>query len=805
MQDCVGREGRGTQAIPRIDLGSVMSELMKLMDAVENMDSRLAVMHKSLEGRMEGLEKMVGNQHQVFKEAHLNEREHHEARIAGAEKSSAVYQQQLADAVKRLDAQSKEIDGKLQGGAGLTARAAAGVDGTNMATPDDFAGLLQQQLKAFALLTTTEVERVLREQFQQFGIRSLAEQGKATEKMHHLIVEQAEQRSLREGSGEHPAASEAKSLQLPLDAKVLRGSPGADGHNAVHSNGQEMQAPIRTDLVELQVVDPLLQTDFDALGLPENGQQSADLYSHPPQSADPYGFPQDTHSWAILPPQLLDEGAEDGAPKREMTGTGESPGREDSGLVTPSNTQMMEDAAQGMFEEDDGLLEDWGEDEDHKHNVVVKEDASLGGVFSNDDDVSKPIHRVEDYYYETGCCQALALSDRFQNLTVAVVVVNAFYIGIDADWNQASSLYDADLFFVVGANFFCVYFTFEWLVRFLAFRNKCDSMRDGWFRFDTFLVATMVLDTWVIMVILKTVAGGTGQVNIPVQPLRMLRLFKLTRMARLMKAFPELVIMVKGLVRSLRAISSSGILIMLMLYTWAILLHNLMKDEDKLNAEFYDATQQDFTTVFNCMWMLFLQGTLFLDNSGIMMTTLIFHKEFHVVIAGIAFFSYALLSALLILQMLIGVLCDVVARVGAEGREADAIGLVKQELLASLKQYAGDDGLIEQTELFKVMVSRDSKRVLKKLNINFPYLLELQKMMFPKKTSKASIKAVLQLMVMCRGDNNATVSTLAGGFCFLAREIQDLGKKEVKAIHDSVQRVEDKLGSSSLPITSTTV
>merc|ERR1719316_1615253 len=102
-------------------------------------------------------------------------------------------------------------------------------------------------------------------------------------------------------------------------------------------------------------------------------------------------------------------------------------------------------------------------------------------------------------------------------------------------------------------------------------------------------------------------AAGDSKVSIPVQPLRILRLFKLTRMARLMKAFPELVTMVKGLVRSLRAISSSGILIMLMLYTWAILLHNLMKDEDALNAQFYADSLLDFKTITNCMWTLFLE------------------------------------------------------------------------------------------------------------------------------------------------------------------------------------------------------
>ena len=46
------------------------------------------------------------------------------------------------------------------------------------------------------------------------------------------------------------------------------------------------------------------------------------------------------------------------------------------------------------------------------------------------------------------------------------------------------------------------------------------------------------------------------------------------------KALPALITMSKGLVRSLRAISSSLLLTTLMVYVWGILLHMLMKDEE---------------------------------------------------------------------------------------------------------------------------------------------------------------------------------------------------------------------------------
>jgi hypothetical protein len=325
-------------------------------------------------------------------------------------------------------------------------------------------------------------------------------------------------------------------------------------------------------------------------------------------------------------------------------------------------------------------------------------------------------------------------------------------------------------------------------VRFFAFEVKANCLKDGWFKFDAFLVSTMILDTWVLMPTLHMVGGG---VKIPTQPLRMLRLFKLTRMARLMKAFPELVTMIKGLVRSLRAITSSMILISLMVYVWAIMMHMLLKEEHEFNQKLWDESLLGFATITQCIWTLLMDGTLMLDNAAPLMTSLLFSGQFNYIVAGAFFMLYALLSAMLILQMLIGVLCDVVSRVGSEQRDATAIGLVKQELMADLKQFDGGDGKISQEELLQVMSNPNSKALLKKLNINRLFLLELQKMMFTKPGQQVSIKSALTLMVMCRGDNPTTVEAMAGGLLSVVREISDVKnslEKNMKSLEAHMRR-----------------
>jgi len=72
------------------------------------------------------------------------------------------------------------------------------------------------------------------------------------------------------------------------------------------------------------------------------------------------------------------------------------------------------------------------------------------------------------------------------------------------------------------------------------------------------------------------------------------------------------------------------------------------------------------------------------------------------------------------------------------------------------------------------MNNPNSKALLKKLNINRLFLLELQKMMFTRPDSQVTIKSCLELMVMCRGDNPTTVEALAGGLLSIIREMTDM-------------------------------
>merc|ERR1719197_1688714 len=95
----------------------------------------------------------------------------------------------------------------------------------------------------------------------------------------------------------------------------------------------------------------------------------------------------------------------------------------------------------------------------------------------------------------------------------------------------------------------------------------------------------------------------------------------------------------------------------------------------------------DFSSIINCMFILLMNGTLMLDNTSPLLTALFYSGDSTLIAVGMFFLLFIAISSLTILQMLIGVLCDVMASVSEQQRQAHAYGLVKQELATMLRQF----------------------------------------------------------------------------------------------------------------------
>lgn len=260
----------------------------------------------------------------------------------------------------------------------------------------------------------------------------------------------------------------------------------------------------------------------------------------------------------------------------------------------------------------------------------------------------------------------LAISTAFQNTTVGVIVLNALWIGVDTEWNH-SSMEDEDgnlplhPVSTIIENLFCVYFTGEVVIRFCAYRRKWSCLGDGWFVFDSFLVFCMVLETWILKLV-EVLAGGGGSASFlsNFSALRLLRLLRLTRMARLMRAVPELLTLVKGIGKAMKAVSYVLLFLVLILYVFAILFTSQLTDaertpEDGEPPEDYVLAGDLFASIGDSMMTLLTRGVL-ADN---LMETVDAIKAESLFLQWM-FFAFFGLTFALLLNMLIGILCEVV-------------------------------------------------------------------------------------------------------------------------------------------------
>jgi len=344
-----------------------------------------------------------------------------------------------------------------------------------------------------------------------------------------------------------------------------------------------------------------------------------------------------------------------------------------------------------------------------------------------------PIERpynVHDFYKKTGIVQRIAKHPIFDGLTLMVISCNALWIGFDTNSNFAESIDRAYPVFMYGENFFAFYFTLEVIIRFMAFEVKLSCLRDGWFKFDSILVSLMVFETWFVPLAVSGEGGGFGGLSI----LRLLRLLRLTRMARLMRAFPELMVMIQGMAAASRSVSSTLVLLVITLYVFSIVFKQMFGDYPEL----YPAVAESYGSLWLSSFYLFMGGTL-CDDITSRMGDLREETGF----SGMALFSlYVLISAFTVLNMLIGILCEVVtATADEEGRKAKVAKV--QEMIGPVFDEIDQDGTMtvsrkEFEQLANIEIVREA---FAEVGIEVDHVVALADTLFEPQETEETVRA----------------------------------------------------------------
>lgn len=359
-------------------------------------------------------------------------------------------------------------------------------------------------------------------------------------------------------------------------------------------------------------------------------------------------------------------------------------------------------------------------------------------------------HKVKvNYHHTSGICVTIVESWQFYSISMLMISINAVYIGIDADWNDAETLYTATWGFQLCEQTFCTFFFTELMIRLGAFKNKLDFVKDKWVCLDIVTVTLVVAETWIYPNVLQTFTKNqtTGQIG---GMGRMIRLVRLVRIGKLFQVFPELVTMVKGMVAGIRSVHAALMILLLLVYIFAIVLNIVAGDEDEV--------QHFFGTVRGSMVTLLVNGVL-LDNVSVMTRALIDVAN----VPAIIFLAiFILLSALTVMNMVIGVLCEVVIDVSAEEKESHAKEKMQKTLFVMLQELDADNsGELSKEEVQSVIKLPEAVAIMNDIQVDTQYLLDVSEMLFIHPESTLPISVFMNIVLTLRGRREPTLNDMA--------------------------------------------
>jgi len=363
----------------------------------------------------------------------------------------------------------------------------------------------------------------------------------------------------------------------------------------------------------------------------------------------------------------------------------------------------------------------------------------------------------------------------FQNTTLFIIVLNAVWIFVDVEWNNvALTLEDGSLplepVSIVVENLFCFYFTTEVFIRFMGFRKCTYLVRDAWFVFDFTLVVFMVLETWLLPVIsIISSSEGAGGILSQFSSFRLLRLLRLTRMARIMRFFPELMTLVKGMVRAMQSVIFILLFLVIVTYIFAIVFTSQLGSHDyqppqppaavegepePCPVEMDETAQQLFADMGSSMMTLFTMGVL-----GDNLAFALYQIQKESIALMWLFIAFMVMSGMTLLNMLIGVLCQVIDDSSREEEEARKLHELRTCLTeAFIATDESQDGKISEEEWANIRSNVKVQQSLIKLgveeNMMEERLNQMQQQLFaPKKKAIGESDSSLEGKQGDREDN----------------------------------------------------
>lgn len=379
--------------------------------------------------------------------------------------------------------------------------------------------------------------------------------------------------------------------------------------------------------------------------------------------------------------------------------------------------------------------------------------------------------RAPSSYRETGCAASIAQSNTFFVGSMLAVLLNAIWVGFEVELNKAdesdSSSSEPSAFYIVE-NVFCCVFVLELVIRFAAFKTCKCCLRDSWFRFDFVIAMAACAETWLF---------APMEVNNFVI-FRLMRLARLSRVIRLLQVIPEAVTLLKGIARATRSVVVALLMLLLLTYTFAIFFTK--------QAQRHNDLENIFGSVGRSWLTLWYHGVILDDVADVL-----YAIEKESIMLTVFFVIFILFSNWTVLNMLIGILCDVVSTVKKSEDERKETLEIEEALSAILECYDGDgDQTISKEEFELLMLNPEVDDILAKFGTDKEGLKILTDITFTDESNRSkpgflSFHEVIQGVLRMRGEHQVQVTDIT--------ELSKYLRQRVDLLEMSLQRRQGEL------------
>ncbi|OLP97816.1 hypothetical protein AK812_SmicGene19805 [Symbiodinium microadriaticum] len=383
-----------------------------------------------------------------------------------------------------------------------------------------------------------------------------------------------------------------------------------------------------------------------------------------------------------------------------------------------------------------------------------------------------------DLYHTTGYTQRIARHPWFDIAVMSGIFLNCIWLGIDAAWNDSDVLIETDPIFLVVENLFCLFFVLELSIRFGAYKRKLTALKDIGFVVDLILVILMVLEIWLLAIIqLATLTGNTPSTFNPafLRLTRVFKFFRMVRLVRLLRYTPEIVILVKGLGVASRSVFFTLCLLGLLIYVYGIAFKHLCKETEVGKAYFSTLSQSMFT--------LFFTGCFF---DGIPALAEMMFQE-HIIL-GAMFMSFLLMAPLTVLNMLVGVLVQVLQVLSqCENDALTATFLRDHTIQIVTKLDSNNDGNVDIEEFSRLVKQPGMVKALHEADIDVTALVSEAELLFNGQ-EKLSIDDFVAAIQAFRRTNSVTIKDLLQFRRMLRKDTEEVLRHQNKTLQKSVRK-----------------